>query len=312
MHIALPYHSGELAVQTRLGELEHGARNGRAISDSIIGGAFRFVEQQSMVVLGSVDGAGDGWASILFGEPGFLHVRDERTLELDLSRAAVHANDPLLTNLQRDPRVGLLLIELATRRRLRINGTVTRDGDLVTVQVEESFPNCPKYIQRRALHTQVSPTGAIPGSAREGTRLTADQRELIGAADTFFVASSNPQGGQDVSHRGGPQGFVQLVDERTLRIPDYAGNHMYTTLGNFERNPAAGLVFLDFENSTSLMLSGRARLVLNAEGPDARDVDDETSGTGRFWEFEVERTLELPHPVQLEWELLEGDPRAPW
>ncbi len=305
MRIDHPFHAGELAVQTRLGELEDGARNGRAIADSILGGASRFVERQTMVASASVDDEGNAWASILFGQPGFLHVRDERTLELDLSRAAVHADDPLLVDLQHDPRVGLLLIDFATRRRLRINGTVRRSGELITVQVEESFPNCPKYIQRRALHTQVSPTDVVPGAAREGTQLTADQRKRIAAADTFFVASSNPQGGLDMSHRGGPQGFVQLLGERTLRIPDYAGNHMYTTLGNFERNATAGLVFLDFENSASLMLSGPARLV-----SDAGDAHDETGGTGRFWEFEVERTLELPHPVKLEWELLESDLRA--
>ena len=114
MRIESPFHEGELSAQQRVGVVEEGRRNGRAIADTIVKGAFHFIEQQPLVVLGSVDPQANIWASVLIGRPGFMRVPDERTVEFDLTQTARNAQDPFWANIDPDPRVGMLLIEFST------------------------------------------------------------------------------------------------------------------------------------------------------------------------------------------------------
>ena len=110
MRIENPYHEGEIQVQQRAGELEEGRRNGRVLADSIMKGALKFVAQQPMVVLASLDENQDLWASVLFGSPGFATARDERRVEFDLSRAGINEHDPFWKNIQHHPRIGALFL----------------------------------------------------------------------------------------------------------------------------------------------------------------------------------------------------------
>ena len=126
MRIENPYHEGELQVQERAGELKEGVRNGRAIANSIVKGALKFISQQPMVVVASVDEQRNVWASVLFGRPGFMTALDERKVEFDLSQAGINSHDPFWENIKQNVPIGALVIELATRRRLRINGEIAR------------------------------------------------------------------------------------------------------------------------------------------------------------------------------------------
>ncbi len=307
MPIPNPYHEGELRIQQLDGVLQRAQGSGRVIADTIIKGALKFIAQQPMAVLGSVDDDQNVWASILFGRPGFMTAPDEKTVEFDLSQAGINPHDPFWTNIEQNPRVGSLMIELATRRRLRINGEASRpsaDRLQLHLAVAESYPNCPKYIQRRQVTIQ-----ALDGSnsmAHDGDALGDDQQTLIAAADTFFVASAHPQRGVDASHRGGPPGFVNVLDERTLRIPDYVGNSMFNTLGNFSANPKAGLLFLDFDRGRTLQLTGRPEILWDQD-----DAESKTGGTRRFWLLHVERWREMSLPATLRWEFLDYSPFNP-
>ena len=306
MRIENPYHEGELFVQQQVGEVEEGRRNGRLISDSILEGALKYVEEQPMAVFGSVDVEGNVWSSVLVGNPGFMRVPDARTVEVDITQTAGSARDPFWTNIEHDPRVGMLVIDLATRRRLRINGRVSRARDTLRLDVAESYPNCPKYIQRRHI-TALRLDNANRSSAhRQGHSLELGQQAFLRSADTFFVTSAHPERGVDASHRGGNRGFVRVVDERRIRIPDYAGNSMFNTLGNFTANPRAGLVFLDFERTRTLQLIGRPEVLWDLD-----DSTNETGGTRRYWDLEIERWVEtdLSHQIQLEF--LDYSPHNP-
>ncbi len=138
MRIENPYHEGEIQVQKRAGEYEEGQRNGRVLADSIMPGALKFVAQQPMVVFGSIDDQQNVWASVLFGSPGFVTAPDERRVEFDLSPESINEHDPFWNNIQHNPRVGALFLELATRRRLRINGTDARSTlERLTLDVAE-------------------------------------------------------------------------------------------------------------------------------------------------------------------------------
>ena len=307
MRIENLYHEGELIVQERVGVLEEGKRNAAAIADSIVKGALKFIDQQPMAVLGSVDVDHNVWASVLVGKPGFLDAVDDRTVMFDLAQTARNTHDPFWENIAHRPEIGMLVIELASRRRLRINGRISRESDdRLRLDVAESYPNCPKYIQRRHVTTNLVGSGESPGEPNRGIALGPGQRDTIVAADTFFVASAHPERGVDASHRGGKPGFVRIIDDRRLRTPDYTGNCMYNTLGNFIVNPRAGLVFIDFERHRTLQLIGRPEILWDVD-----DVDHETGGTKRYWELYVDRWLETDNAHPLQWSFQDYSPHNP-
>jgi predicted pyridoxine 5'-phosphate oxidase superfamily flavin-nucleotide-binding protein len=193
-----------------------------------------------------------------------MHAPDAQHLRIDTLPSA---NDPLA--LQLGMPLGLLGLEPYTRRRNRLNGTlVALDAHGFTVQVDQSFGNCPKYIQARVPRWVQRDT---PPAQAEGAWLSAAARQLIGAADTLFIASATAQArghagaeGVDVSHRGGVPGFVRIGQDArgatVLHIPDYRGNNFFNTLGNLAVNPRAGLLFIDYGTGDLLHLSGRTEL----------------------------------------------------
>lgn len=295
------YHEGEHAMQTRANVTVDAARNSRMIRDAIPDTAISFVHQQSLAVIGSMDAGGRVWCSIVFGEAGFLRAADTRRIQLDTRRAVLLENDPLWQNLATQPLAGMLLIELPTRRRLRINGRLTKfDEYIYQMNVAEAYPNCPKYIKRRKLHVGPADSDQPAVETIQGTVLSPSQTQLIQAADTFFVASAHPMFGLDASHRGGQPGFVQVLDDRLLRIPDYKGNNMFNTLGNFTSYPHAGLVFLDFNQNVILQLTGSPVILWDTEG-----AEYSTGGTGCYWQFAIEYWQQSTLHSNLKWEYLE-------
>ena len=307
MLIENPYHEGELFVQRLVGETIQAQQNGRVISDTILKGALRFIEQQPMVVLGSIDGQQNIWASIIFGLPGFMKPLDPHTIHIDLTKVILHLDDPFWKNIQQTSAIGMLVIELGSRRRLRISGTIAQTAlQHYHVNVLASYPNCPKYIQRRHLISSLQPCSTQVVSPHSGRSLTPAQQSWIALADTLFVASAHPNSGVDASHRGGNPGFVQVLNEQTLRIPDYAGNSMFNTLGNLAVNSRAGLVFLDFEQSRTLQLIGKAEIQWNLDS-----FSHPTGGTSRYWDFHIEQWIDMEIPRLLHWEFFDYSPHNP-
>lgn len=299
-----PFHEGELALQQATGEREVGAANGRIIADQILPGAVGFIGRQELAVVASIDAGGQPWASALIGPAGSFAVAN--LARLTLARAAGRPDDPLWANLRSDARVGLIFIEVASRKRYRVNGRTPDPGaDPLVVDVEETLGNCPKYITRR--HLVVGPPGNQPSPAETGSRLGDAERRIIAGADMCFVASANPSGQLDASHRGGRPGFVQWRGgPEELWIPDYRGNSMFNTLGNLAVHPAGGLLFIDFAGRQTLQLTGTAAIDLSAEGAAA-----DTGGTRRAWTFTPTGWRRAPIPGRLEAEILDLSPFNP-
>jgi len=300
-----PFHEGELALQRATGQRGAGAGNGRIIVDHVIPPAVGFIARQELAIVATVDGEGRPWCSALVGRPGSFTVPDLTRVVLE--RAAARSDDPLGGNLHADPRVGLLFIEVGSRRRYRVNGRVEDpDADPLVVEVGEAFPNCPKYITRR--HMVVEPTDPGAPPVETGTALSEAERRIITGADMAFVASANPAGNLDASHRGGRPGFVDVRDD-VLWIPDYPGNGMFNTLGNLAVHPAAGLLFVDFAAAQTLQLTGTTAIDLDAHG--GEDTPDGTGGTHRAWTFTPTRWRRAPLPARLRAELLDLSPFNP-
>jgi predicted pyridoxine 5'-phosphate oxidase superfamily flavin-nucleotide-binding protein len=296
------FHPGELKVQTRAGVGEAAKSVGSMIYPLIAHVFVDFIQSQPMVILGSVDANGMVWTSILCGKPGFMKVKDEQTLKID---AGPDESDPLCGNLLDGSGLGLLVIDFATRRRLRLNGSVIIEPDGFSVRMRQVYANCPKYIQARECELQngVSPTSR---TARKSSLLGGELQERIGRADTFFIASFHPLGGADASHRGGYPGFVQVVDERTLVWPDYSGNNMFNTLGNITENPDCGLLFLDFEQGGTMQLSGTADIIWDKEQALT------FPGAERIIEFKVCRVIETENAIPIRWRFVEYSSDNPW
>ena len=93
------------------------------------------------------------------------------------------------------------------------------------------------------------------------TRITPELAQFIGTVTTCYLATASGDGQPYVQHRGGPPGFLRVIDETTLGFADYKGNRQYITTGNLSENPRVHLFLMDYENRRRVKLWGRARVI---------------------------------------------------
>lgn len=93
------------------------------------------------------------------------------------------------------------------------------------------------------------------------TTATPELAEFLATLDMFYLGTANAQGQPYIQYRGGPLGFLKVVDEQTLGFADFGGNRQYVTLGNLSENPQAFIFLMDYANSQRIKLWGRARVV---------------------------------------------------
>jgi predicted pyridoxine 5'-phosphate oxidase superfamily flavin-nucleotide-binding protein len=305
--MAEAFHEGEIAIQKQTEERGTAMLNGGMLADNIPPGAVPFISQQYYALFSSPDPQGDIWISMLTGKQGFARsTKDRKGVALALPAKSALADDPVFSHVKNGAPIGGLFIELATRRRLRVNGTMQNVTDkALTIDIEQAYPNCPKYIQRRAID-KVNGTSAGDFNADSGSGLNAMGKSMIEQADTLFVGSGDHEGHFDASQRGGMAGFVDIMDDNVLRIPDYPGNSMFNTFGNFHVNPKGALLFIDYQNNTQLHLTGVVALEFDKE-----DEIQRTAGSGRWWTFTVKSwcTSALAH--DLDWRFVDYSPFNP-
>ena len=296
-HTESPFHAGEQTVQERLGvrDIEDWAR--KVVRPTLPEDHRAFHTALPFLVAAARDTQGRPWATLLTGPEGFVTSPDPRSLVID---AKPVPGDALQDALVAGADIGILGIELATRRRNRVNGRVAANGSGgVVCAVDQSFGNCPQYIREREWR-RVDTTAA--GTPARGTSLTPSQRAWIAAADTFFIASGHrgpgdsATFGMDASHRGGDAGFIRVADATRLIFPDYAGNNHFNTIGNLVLDPRAGLLFVDFAAGSLLQLTGRATIDWES------DAVARVPGARRLVTFDIEEIIELPVAVPLRWD----------
>jgi predicted pyridoxine 5'-phosphate oxidase superfamily flavin-nucleotide-binding protein len=280
----MKFHSGEIAVQERAGVRDIAEDVGEGIVDHLPPGASGFLELRQMAVVGTVDSDGRVWASVVTGQPGFIETVDDRTLKI-ATRAS--SSDPLFRNLAKEGHVALFAPDFVATRRVRVNGRAVIKQGSIYIRTEEVYGNCRRYLQER-LFIGERKSSATDQPAETGNALSDAQQQQISRADTFFIATDNPEHGADVSHKGGNPGFVRVVDEKHIVFPDYNGNSMFNTLGNLTVNPHAGLLFIDFDTGRTLQLTGPASTDWNA----ARI--GKFAGAERVVDFELEQSIDNP------------------
>ncbi|MDX2369152.1 MAG: pyridoxamine 5'-phosphate oxidase family protein [Colwellia sp.] len=301
------FHSAEVAIQERLGIAELVAKYSEGFIRSAMPEQHRkFYSELPFVVLGVTDHKGYPWPIPLFGQAGFIQSPNEITLHFTGLPSLIKTLDIEFITGQK---IGILGIQLSTRRRNRVNGVIQtiNDGDF-SIQVEQSFGNCPKYIQKREL-TWASHSQSLPQFSDEKltTAIDVNAIALIEDADTFFIASrtkyfdKDKRSGIDASHRGGKSGFVKVENNR-LKFPDFKGNGFFNTLGNIESDSRVGLFFPDFSTGNAVFVAGQASILWDKEAREG------FNGAERIVEIKIEESVFLPAFMAMTAELEEFSP----
>ncbi len=110
------------------------------------------------------------------------------------------------------------------------------------------------------------------------TSITAELVAFVEQLDMLYLATANASGQPYVQYRGGPPGFLKVLDESTLAFADFAGNRQYITLGNLSENPKAFLFLMDYANRRRIKLWGTARVVESDAELERRLSDSEYAG----------------------------------
>jgi predicted pyridoxine 5'-phosphate oxidase superfamily flavin-nucleotide-binding protein len=93
------------------------------------------------------------------------------------------------------------------------------------------------------------------------TQITPDLARFIEAQASVFLATANAEGQPYIQHRGGPAGFLRVLDDKTIGFADLAGNRQYITQGNLAENPKAHLFLIDFAHRRRIKIWGEARVI---------------------------------------------------
>lgn len=300
-----PFHRGEIDAQERAGVRTQMERVGAVVLRHHMPDQHReLFNKLPTLLLGGADANARVWASIVWGEPGFIASPDATTLRVG---ARLRDDDPLSATVKPGAELGALGLELETRRRNRANGIVTQiDEQGFSLFVQQSFGNCPKYIQKRDLTTRAS--GKLGGQLMSGSgALPPDAVALVRRSDTFFIAtmadtSAGKAHGADVSHRGGKPGFVNVGEDGDMVWPDFIGNNFFNTIGNLLADGRAGLLFIDFEDGDLLQVTGKASVLWDEE-----EVS-RFAGARRLLRFQPEYYVLRKNVFPLRWALREQSP----
>jgi PPOX class probable FMN-dependent enzyme len=222
----------------------------------------------------------DGFAEVVArgGQPGFVIILDDYNLLIPDNSA--NQSGSVKTSLEVNPFVGLLFFIPGINETLRLNGPARLVGQselhtllkedahqlpqmeqAILVRVEELYMHCPKAFIRS--HLWALDGVKLPLSPT--TKLTTDRiegaiRTFIDAASFVCLGTALPSGQADLSPRGDPPGFVQILDEHTLLLPERPGNRLADSLANIINSPTAGLLFLSPGSPLTLQVSGIATI----------------------------------------------------
>lgn len=305
------FHAGERRVQARAGVPEHYVEQvAPYVRDRMTEQHVTFFASLPVLFMGVPDSDGWPWAVVSFAPPGQLCAATPGELQ-------VHARPALeeLLGLEFTPgtKIGVLGLDLATRRRNRLNGTLL-DSDAVAgvasdglrIGVDQSFGNCPQYIQQREIDWAAEQTKSLV--SREVALNDEVSRVLLAQADTFFIATRAGElddaapNGVDVSHRGGRPGFLHMNADGSLSFPDFAGNRFFNTLGNIELDSRVSLLIPDFITGEVLLLKGHARVDWNPQR--AALVE----GAERIVDVVPEQVLHVENALPAQARLIERSP----
>ncbi len=127
----------------------------------------------------------------------------------------------------------------------------------------------PLVKQQQTLHGSRTAYDRVEQTGPPGDRLTPQERDFIATRDSFYIASTSETGWPYLQHRGGPAGFIHILDDRTIAFADLRGNKQYVSIGNLQHDDRVALFFMDYPSQSRLKILGHATI---HEGPEAADL----------------------------------------
>ncbi|KAI4156436.1 MAG: hypothetical protein L6R39_001107 [Caloplaca ligustica] len=292
IHERIPWHEGESMMQQKL----HIPPQENPTNPFLTPSGAYLIQHSPLLALGTLDDKGRPWTTLLGGKAGFARplghsVMGIRTMvdpsydPVINSLLASNDGDESVEQADKYRAVSALTIDLATRSRYKLAGSMVAGalgqlGDAsgsgqehqaspteaqIVIKIERSLGNCPKYINKK----QIIPTIPEPALVSGTLPLSAEAIELLAKADLFFVTSSYDGSSMGTNNRGGPRGFVRVMQNdfsgTTLVYPEYSGNRLYQTLGNLCVFPKVGIVVPDFDTGNVLYTTGTTEIVLGRD-----------------------------------------------
>jgi uncharacterized protein len=280
--MALQYHEGQIELQNEA--------NTRPVAEMLagwVGPVGEFARVADMVLLATQSDDTNLRFSVVSGKAPLIEVTGDSGIRIPDLQLAVPGPEVL---------AGGLAICLAQRRRARINGRLVKDSEGWTLEAAEAFTNCRKYIAPSV----VLEDGTRGGATAVEPLSSGDPwlRELLARAETAFLASVSPGGLPDVSHRGGPPGYLQLDSAAgLLSWPEYVGDGMFKSAGNVRATGQATLLVLDLVTGDAAELIGEAGYRTLRTYKQAR-TDPLLSGKDPF-PVQGDMTLSIRHAYRL-------------
>ncbi|KAK4958267.1 hypothetical protein LTR10_004693 [Elasticomyces elasticus] len=279
----ISWHEGETAMQRLMKVPDMDNPTVPALSPQLA----NHLQIAPLIAIGTLDKQGRPWTTLWGGEKGFARPLGGGIVGF---RTAVTGHfDPVVEELVGKDATGEvvkeegegrmvsgLTIDLETRKRVKMYGRMvagalsTREDEVtgrneavaeiqLVLKIEQSLGNCPKYLNRK----HIIPHFARPGLVSDSSKLSERALPLLAKADLFFVSSSGKQD-MDTNHRGGPPGFLRVLEDSVV-WPEYSGNRLYQTLGNLYSNPLCGICVPDFETGDMLYLTGTTKIFSGKE-----------------------------------------------
>ena len=286
----MPWHEGE----QRMHKLTKVEKRENPNSPCLTPGAANMIQRAPLLALGTVDGSGRPWATVLGGQtpvaqPVARSVIGIRTLVDSKTDPVIdilfkgRGDGEVVKEQGAGRMIAGLTIDLEKRQRVKlygrlVAGALSSIGDVqdkytsgsagqvqLVVKIEQSLGNCPKYLNCKRIHPALPEPKLIADTPQQ---LPQKALDLLRNADLFFISTSDHDKDMDLNHRGGPPGFVRVEqnDETTTIVwPEYSGNNLYQTLGNLQVSPRAGLVFPDFHTGDVLYVTGDTEVLIGKD-----------------------------------------------
>lgn len=294
--LSMGWHEGEKKIH-KLAKVDVGEVN--PTSDFLAPRAAYIVQRYTLLALGTLDDDDRPWCTLWGGDPPYVQPVAKSVLGIKTTIDASY--DPVAQALFRGRTDGEIIreegagrmisglsIELMDRSRWKLAGRmiagaldtkeeeevadVGKSGEVQLVwKIEQSLGNCPKYLNKK----KISSRTPHPKLVSRSTHLPQEALDLISQADLFFVSSAHEHEDMDCNHRGGPAGFIRVLqpdsehDASTIVWPEYSGNNLYQTLGNLMTTPRAGLCIPNFTTGDVLYVTGDTEVLV---GRDASDL----------------------------------------
>ncbi|KIW12688.1 hypothetical protein PV08_09966 [Exophiala spinifera] len=294
-----PWHEGELFFQRRI--VDRGRSD--PTTPFLAARYANWIQQYPALAMGTLDDNGNPWCTVWgtnlvpFVKPvaqSVLGVQATVDASFDPVVQAICRNNFDMKNnncgtADKEMEMGGVSIHLEERARVKLAGQITaatlkrlsanRDvlvggrsegaaGELhLIVRIDQSLGNCPKYLNKKHIVAHIP----RPKLLSTSPHLPQKAIEVVHNADAFFIASSHKHRDMDCNYRGGPPGFIRIVqpddseEASTIVWPEYSGNALYQTLGNLRVTPQAGLVIPNFETGDVLYVTGNTKVLLGTE-----------------------------------------------